>query len=135
MPNDASKAEFWKEFLCARSEFPAPEKLRAQFAQAEFTDFCQCGCNSFGLIKTNTAKAAPLTGPGKYGAAFAMNFWLEGAGTAGGRGTLEITLFTDADGNLKYVEVHHSANAFPMPESVTIVEPPFHIHASETLMA
>lgn len=135
MANDASKAAFWKEFLCARSEFPAPEKLRAQFSQAEFTEFCQCGCNSFGLKKSDAAVAVPLARMRAYGPVFELNFWLDGPASEGERGTLEITLFANESGDLKYVEIHHSANAFPVPEQVSVMEPPFHIHASEALMA
>src|SRR2546423_13621489 len=52
MANGPARAEFWKEFVANRCEYPAPDRLRAQLADAEFYDFCECGCNSF-AVKAN----------------------------------------------------------------------------------
>src|SRR5947209_5410816 len=130
MANGPARAEFWKEFVANRCEYPAPDRLRAQLADAEFYDFCECGCNSF-AVKANE-DAPPLVpphgGPGHrsiYTADFKMP----------DDRTLEIILFADPNGNLDYIEVDCCANSYPIPDLVEVGERPFHITASKRLLS
>jgi hypothetical protein len=129
MANGPARAEFWKEFVTARSGYPAPERLRAQLAEAEFSDFCDCGCNSFAVKATNGTP--PLTpghdGPGHraiYEAEFKM----------ADERTLEVILFANCDGDLDYIEVDCCANSYPVPDVIEADAQPFHTRASERLL-
>jgi hypothetical protein len=128
MANDRSRAEFWKAFIAGRSRYPAPDRLRAQFAEAEFSGFCDCGCNSFAVkVGGNTP---PLAVPGgRYGAVYEADFNL-----SDGR-TLEIVLFADGCGNLAFVEVDCCANSYPVPDTVEAEDEPFHTRASDSLLS
>lgn len=128
MPNTPQRAEFWKDFICTKSQFPVPEKLRAQFAAAELSEFCNCGCNSFKVQPRGGVPLAPIAKRGGYGAIYEVNFHLTNEDK-----TLEIILFAGEDGNLAYVEINCCGNAFPVPETISIEEPPFHVYASDTL--
>jgi hypothetical protein len=128
MPNDRERAEFWKEFILSKCRYPAIEKLRAQFERAEFYDFCDCGCNSF-RVKLKSGDVPLLVAPGGSGSIYEANFRL-----IDHEGTLEIILLAGEDGNLNYVEVDYCANSFPVPETIDVEEPPFHVYASTKLL-
>lgn len=128
MTNTAERAEFWKEFILTKCDFPAPEKLRSQFAHAELSKFCECGCNSFKVSVHADATVPVLATPGPYSAVFEANFHLAEEGK-----TLEIILFTGEDGNLAYVEIDCCANSYPIPETVIAQEPPYHVYTSRAL--
>jgi hypothetical protein len=49
-------------------------------------------------------------------------------------GTLEIILLASEDGNLSYVEIDYCGNSYPVPETVNVEEPPFHVHASTKIL-
>jgi hypothetical protein len=75
MPNHAQRARFWINIICSRCHYPAPERLRAQFEAAELSDFCGCGCNSFGVSLLNP-EIPPVCGPhSRYGAFFEASFY------------------------------------------------------------
>jgi len=122
MPNGPDRAQFWKEFLVERCDYPAPERLRAQLAEAVFSDFCDCGCNSFavevpvGVAPLANARRNPPEGSGAiYTADFEM----------GDGRTLEIILFAGDSGNLDYVEVDCCANSYPVPDHISVEGEPF----------
>ncbi len=127
MPNDLARAEFWREFILTRSGYPALDRLRSQFVEAEFSEFCDCGCNSF-AVKT-CPDIPPLVPPGgQYGSIYEVDFMLKD------EQTLEIILFAGEDGNLAYVEVDCCANSYPVPDVIEPQAEPFHTHASEGLL-
>ena len=97
MTNTPQRAEWWKEFICTKCQFPAPEKLRAQFVAAELTEFCDCGCNSFKVQVPEDCSVAPIASAGGYGAVFETNFYLTEEGK-----TLEVILLANEVGNLAY---------------------------------
>jgi len=120
------------DFILDKSGFPCVSRLREQFENSEFTDFCDCGCNSFGVRIVKGAKVRPLVPPtakeipGGHWSIFEADFRLVD-------GTLEIILFADGDGNLAYVEVDYCANAYPVPEEVEVIGPPYHSRGAEDL--
>jgi hypothetical protein len=59
MENGPARAAFWKEFIPHRCQYPAPNLLRDQLDHAEFSDFCNCGCNSF-AVRVDPAFVKPL---------------------------------------------------------------------------
>lgn len=136
MTNDASKAEFWKDFICARSEYPAPEKLRAHFAKGHLSDFCQCGCNSFGLVFETPELVDPIIRPGTGGPFFELSFWLEEKISSGSdeRQFLTISFFADEDGRLSHVDIDCCVNSYPVPPKADIVEPPFQVSISDAIL-
>ncbi|HEX5392187.1 MAG TPA: hypothetical protein VFW68_02845 [Rhodocyclaceae bacterium] len=125
MPNTPDRAAFWREFICSKCHYPEPAILRAQFSVAELSEFCDCGCNSFKVRVSPTAGIAPIAKPGKYGTVFEVNFKLSEE-----ERTLEIILFADEKGNLSYVEIDCCANSYPVPERISVVEPPYYIYAN-----
>lgn len=129
MNNTPERVEFWKEFICTKCQFPTPEKLRAQFAHATFSEFCNCGCNSFEVQVPASAGIPPLAQPGGYRKIFEADFRLAEEGK-----TLEILLFAGKEGHLAYVEIDCCGNSFPVPGSVNVQGPPFHVHASDALV-
>lgn len=126
MVNNQQRAEFWKEFICTKCQFPAPERLRTQFAHAELSEFCDCGCNSFKVTVREDAGVEPIATDGKYGTVFEASFRL-----AENNWSLEIFLFADDAGNLAYVEVNCCANSYPIPDVVSVKGPPYHVHANK----
>lgn len=128
MANTPQRAEWWIDFICTKCRFPAPEKLRAQFSAAELSEFCDCGCNSFKVRLRPGADVPPIAQPGGYGKVFEADFRF-----AADEKTLEVILLADENGNLAYVEIDCCANCFPIPDVVAVAEPPFHVHASQTL--
>jgi hypothetical protein len=127
MSNGPARAEFWKEFLVSRCGYPAPERLRRQLAGAEFSDFCDCGCNSF-AVKV-AAGVQPLVLPGGgYGSVYTADFKLSDDRT------LEFILFADETGNLVYIEVDCCANSYRVPDVIEAADEPFHTWAADGLL-
>jgi len=129
MTNTPQRAEWWKKFLCEKCQFPATEKLRAQFLIAELSEFCDCGCNSFKVQIPSSHCVVPIAERGCYRKVFEANFQLVEEGK-----TLEVILFVGEDGNLAYVEIDCCGNSSPVPDAISVIEPPFHVHASSTLV-
>jgi hypothetical protein len=124
--NGPQRAEFWREFVLERCGYPAADRLRAQFAGAEYADFCACGCNSFAV--KGRGEAPPLVPPGgSYGAIFMADFRLAD------ERTLEIILFADERGDLVFVEVNCCSNSYPVPEIVD-ADGPFDTRTSPLLL-
>jgi len=131
MANGPERAKFWINFIQRNCLFPFPEKLAAQLAVVKFTEFCECGCNSFKVLIAQESAVAPVVAlDHPRGAIFDCAFRLKDS-----EKTLELVLFADQHGNLDYVEIDCCANTFPVPEVVEICEPPFHIYASPALAA
>ncbi len=129
MPNDVKRAKFWIEIICSRCQYPAPEKLRAQFDAAELSDFCDCGCNSFG-VKLSNSKVAPICLPSsRYGTYFEASFHTGDSGK-----DIDIILFSDAAGYLKFVEIDYCANAFPVPDEITLSDQPFFVWRNKLII-
>ncbi len=125
----AERLEFWKNFLVWHSGFPQPERLAAQLAAASFSEFCDCGCNSFAVSVPLELGLAPLSSPGKgYGACFQSASWLQPSGKS-----LEFVLFSDEAGNLAFVEIDCNGNSEPVPSIVEVNGPPYHVHAEPGL--
>lgn len=126
--NDLSRAAFWQEFLLQKCYFPKPEALAEQFENAEFLDFCACGCNSFAVRIKPNANIVPLVSVGRYGLIFEADFHLVDEGKS-----LEILLFVDSTGHLEYVEIDCCANSFPIPDDIQVDGPPYHLFVHEEL--
>lgn len=127
MPNGPARAEFWKEFMTSRCNYPAPDRLQAQLATAEFSDFCECGCNSFAVKPSRGAP--PLALPGRdIGAIYTADFNLPDSRT------LEIILLVDETGNLAHIEIDCCANSYPVPDVVEVEGEPFRTWAAEELL-
>jgi len=131
MPNGPARAEFWKDFVIQRCDYPAPDRLRGQLAEAMFSDFCACGCNSFavevlpGVAPLTEARENPSSG---YGAIHTADFKM-----TDGR-TLEVALFADDSGNLVYVEVDCCANSYPVPDDPDVEARPFQTWTAKRLI-
>ena len=128
MINDLARATFWKTFILQRCGFPNPESLVVQFENAEFLDFCACGCNGFAVRIKPDANIVPLVSVGRYGLIFEADFHLVGEGK-----TLEILLFAGSSGYLEYVEIDCCANSFPIPDEIQVDGPPYHRFVHEEL--
>jgi hypothetical protein len=134
MENGPERAEFWKAFIADKVGYPSPTRLREQFDNAEFTDFCECGCNSFGVKIAAESAARPLLPPtskhipGGHWSIYEADFRLADDKT------LEIIIFADRNGNLAYVEVDCCANAYPVPSVIEVNDPPFHTRAADDLL-
>ena len=126
MPNGPEQAAYWRDFVIARCDFPDPARLAEQFQGARFSDFCECGCNSFDVqVRPGTP---PLTRkPEGGGVVFTADFAI------GGAGQLEILLSVDAAGHLDRVDIGCNANSHPVPAAVPADLKPFHIWASDKL--
>jgi hypothetical protein len=133
MENGPARADYWMDFILDKSGFPSASRLREQFENSEFTDFYDCGCNSFGVKIVEAASVRPLlppnpkTNPGGHWSIYEANFML-----VDGK-SLEIILFADREGNLAYVEVDYCTNAYPVPEKVEVISPPYHSRGAEDL--
>jgi hypothetical protein len=131
MPNSPARAEFWKEFVVNRCDYPAPERLREQLAGAVFSDFCECGCNSFAVEVP--AGVAPLVlacndPPGAHRAFYTADFKMPDGKT------LETILFADERGYLVFIEVDCCANSYPVPDDIKVEAKPFRIWAAKSLL-
>ncbi len=123
------RVEFWIDFICANSQFPASERLRVQFGVATLSDFCNCGCNSFAVAVPADVVIEPIARPGTPGGMiFESAFKLFPTGKS-----LEILLFSDTNGNLSYVEIDCNGNSEPVPDTIQINGPPYHVYASSAV--
>lgn len=129
MANGLPRARYWVEFILTRCPFPAPRTLRAQFEASDFVEFCDCGCNSFKLRTRAGARPPPIAAPGGYGSVFEADFR-----TADEDKTIEIVLFADQAGNLAYVEIDCCANSQAVPDTVELMDAPYHVNASPSLI-
>ena len=120
--NNQERAKFWVDIICDKGGYSKPEELKEQFNSSKFSEFCDCGCNSFKVEVDKKENIKPIAKTGKYGAIFECNFNLEEDNK-----TLEIVLFADKDGYLAYVEVDCCANSYPVPEVIKIKGEPFHV--------
>ncbi len=127
---DSQRLEFWKQFLVANAGFPYPERLAAQLAVASFSEFCDCGCNSFAVSVAPDAGVRPIYESGeRHGAFFQSAVLLDPSGKS-----LEIVLFSDEIGNLKFVEIDCNANSEPVPAAIQVQGAPYHVHAEPGLV-
>ena len=94
---------------------------------AEFSEFCDCGCNSF-AVRAPAGVEPLVPSDGEYGAIYTEDFKLRD-----GR-TLEIVLFADESGNLVFVEVDCCANSYPVPQDIEVDEAPFQTWESRQLL-
>jgi hypothetical protein len=133
MENGPNRAEFWKSFILEKSGYPSPERLREQFDKAEFTDFCDCGCNSFGVKVPEEVIVRPLLPKDPKHASEGRWSIFEADFRLPDDKTLEIIIFAHRDGNLAFVEVDCCANSYPVPDEIEVSEPPFHTHADNSL--
>jgi putative ubiquitin-RnfH superfamily antitoxin RatB of RatAB toxin-antitoxin module len=53
--------------------------------------------------------------------------------TVGNDKTVEIMLFSDANGYLNYVEIDYCGNSEPVPNDVELHPTPFHIYVSKSI--
>ncbi len=127
MANGPPHAQFWKEFVTNRCGYPAPDRLRAQLSGAEFSEFCECGCNSF-AVKVRPDLPTLVPSGGGYRAIYTADFLLAD------ERTLEIILFVDDDGNLAFIEVDCCANSYPVPDVVETADEPFQTWATKHLL-
>jgi len=128
MPNRPQQVAYWREFVLERCGFPNTTLLTRQFAGVELKDFCECGCNSFGVqVKPGTP---PLVRkPAKNGGViFIADFKVTSDRT------LEIMLSVDGAGNLDKVDVTCNANSAPVPHAIPLDLTPYHVHASTKLV-
>ena len=130
MANDAERAEFWKGFILSKCQYPASERLRAQFEAAALHDFCPCGCNSFQTTvpsRDDLPGLVPPNGSGVSGLVFEADFRM-----SDGR-QLEVLLFAGEDGNLTGVDVQCQGNTDPVPDVVRVDEEPFNVWMNQKL--
>jgi|SRR5581483_770796 len=121
-------AKLWMKFILEHCDFPNLTLLRDQIRDAEFLDFCECGCNSFAVRVDERAK--PLASPAEHRSPiFEADFYLIDQ-----ERTIEIMLFAGKSGNLEYVEVDHCANSYPVPAIVDIKLPAFHTYTYPRLL-
>jgi len=130
MKNSAAVAAKWTEFIAVRAEFPAAHRLRDAFWAGTITRLCDCGCNSFNLKVPDGAGVEALTKPGAAGAIFDMSFR-----TSDDQKTLDLIIFVDERGHLSGIDIDYCSNAFPVPDQLTLVEPPFHVRLSRSVDA
>ena len=130
MNNTPERAEFWQEFICTKCHFPVPDRLRSQFANAKLSEFCDCGCNSFKVSVDANSPVETIAGEGGYGTVFEAFFRTKDDEL----GSLELFLFADERGNLAYVEIDYCGNSYPVPNDISVVEPPYHVSASKSLL-
>jgi hypothetical protein len=133
MENGPGRADYWIGFILDHCHFPSIERLREQFKNCQFTTFCDCGCNSFGLKIADGTSVRPLLPPiledvreGHWSIYEADFLLVDGK-------SLEIILFADRKGNLAYVEIDYCANAYPVPEKIEVTCPPYHSRGAEAL--
>ncbi|MDO9370707.1 MAG: hypothetical protein Q7T68_19255 [Sphingopyxis sp.] len=127
MPNGPDRAAYWRDFVIARCPFPDPARLAEQFEGAEFSGFCECGCNSFDVqVRSGTAPLARKPKGG--GVVFMADF------AVGAAGQLEIMLSVGGTGHLDRVDVTYNANSAPVPDADLASFEPFHVWASKNLV-
>ena len=124
MTNTEEHALRWVGFLAARPEIRNAGLLLEHFRHGQISRLCDCGCQSFELRTSETAGLDPLVpASARGGCVFTMAFY-----TQEPQKTVEFGVFVDAAGYLQGIDVDYYANSSPMPESLTLLEPPFHVH-------
>jgi hypothetical protein len=127
MPNDAATATRWATFLGSRAYLPLGDRLLKHFAAGTITRLCDCGCNSFDIRVPSDADVDPFLSPKQNdGAALIIDYRTDER-TEPHR-TLSFIVFVDARGLLSGIEVDYCANAYPVPDGIEPMEPPFQIH-------
>jgi len=128
MANGPDRATFWQKFIVQRCGFPKPELLITQFQNADLSDFCACGCNSFAVSVRGSPDVPPLAKRGGYGLVFEVDFKLPGE-----EQSLEILLFSGESGYLEYVEIDCCGNSFPVPENINVENAPYNVFLHKSL--
>jgi hypothetical protein len=129
MGNGIEKARHWTQFLASRPYLPTGNVLLAHFNAGSITRFCDCGCNSFELNVPENSNLEPLYPSAKRGGCvLSLAFHVDG--TTDGTNTLEIHVHVDACGYLSGLDVDYCANSAPMPEALSVLEPPFHVRGA-----
>ena len=129
MPNGPQRAQMWRSFIASRCDYPAPGRLQAQLAVAEFHSFCACGCNGFDVRIPLGSNVPPLTRPGEAGGMF----FEAGFDLASGD-RLEVLLFVDGSGHLSAIGIDVNGNSAPVPDEISIQGPARHGHMSASLL-
>ncbi|MPW22829.1 hypothetical protein GCT13_40045 [Paraburkholderia sp. CNPSo 3157] len=134
MRNDLNRAAHWIAFILERCHFPNRDALAAQFANAEITELCECGCNSFALsiAAPDCLPRISMNGHG-YGLVFEADF--RDLSVPGEPRSLEILLFTDDSGHLSYVEIDYCGNGLPMPGRLDLESTPYRVFKGDTLIS
>ena len=128
--NSLQKAKFWKEFIYTKCNFPNIKNLRNHFENAHFSEFCECGCNSFKVEVNREKVQTPLAKRYQHARAiFEACYTLEVE-----EKSLEIVLHTDKDGYLSYVNVDCCANTFPVPDIIKIKDKPYNEYISKDII-
>jgi len=125
--NNEEKSRFWVEVVCGIGKYSNPQLLKEHLDRSTFSEFCDCGCNSFKVEIDKSAGLSPISKLGKYGPIFECDFYLGGESVEPRR-TLEIIIFTDEDGYISYFEVDCCANSYPVPDKVDLEGEPFHVY-------
>lgn len=95
-----------------------------QFSHGTLSRLCDCGCNSYNFELDDGADVAPLGPPSnRGGVAFLLAFETEEP-----KGTIEFMIYVDAKGDLDGMDVDFMGNTSPVPDSFSIVEPPYHVY-------
>lgn len=128
MNNGIAKAQHWTSFLASRAYIPSGDLLLAHFAAGTVTRFCDCGCNSYEISVDPVAGLNRLSGPSTTGGCvLSLAFKVSGRDD---NTTLEFGVHVDTRGCLSGLDVDFCANSFPVPDVLTLVEPPFHIYGT-----
>ncbi len=127
MTNGPVRAAFWVDFIVNKCQFPKPDLLRAQFANAELVFSCKCGCDSFDVKARSIDDVPPLTNVGRC-IVYEVAFRIKEKDSP-----LEVLLWTGESNRLEYVEMVFYDDDFPVPGEFEVEEPPRHVFASEHL--
>lgn len=128
MANGPIRAEFWKEFILARSKFPSPKRLKAQFEASTTRDFCTCGCNSFALDVETTVPAVREGGERSHLPFFEAVFRMLD------ERELIINLHDTPNGHVSYIDVQ-LGDGGPIPEMIEVVEgEPFFVAGADKVL-
>ena len=134
MANDRDKATWWARFIGSRSYIPKATLLLKHFEAGEITRLCGCGCNSFDLEVPDSSGLEPILPAGETGGCAIELAYFAGEGGKHAK-TVEINVYVDEKGFFAGLDVDYCGNSAPMPDSPTLVEPPFHLHENVGLMA
>jgi hypothetical protein len=129
MANTSEIATRWLEFIASHPAFPAGDKLRAAFHAGKITRLCDCGCNAFEFSVPDEVNVLPLVKEGNYGSICEMLFDAIDPQSQE-KGYIEFLVFTDQRGHFAGIDVDYCGNTYPVPESLIIQEPPFHVRCS-----
>jgi hypothetical protein len=128
MKNTVEIARKWIEFLASRPEFQGGSVLLDQFAAGTIARLCDCGCNGYEFsLSSNVCKAVLAPPSERGGLAFELAFQTTESGAS-----VELLLFVDAEGNLAGLDVDFCGNSSSMPDEVSLIEPPYHVHGPLT---